>query len=37
MLSTQFRLNGSHKWEGAMSWIKKVPKLARKSVINAKN
>jgi hypothetical protein len=30
MLSTQYRLNGPHKWEGAMSWIKKVPKLVRK-------
>ncbi|NES82635.1 MAG: NAD(P)-binding domain-containing protein [Moorea sp. SIO2B7] len=30
MLSTQYRINGPNKWEGAVSWIKKVPKLVRK-------
>ncbi len=30
MISTQYRLNGDHQWQGAISWIKKVPKLVRK-------
>lgn len=30
MLSTQYRINGSNKWEGAISWIKEVSKLVRK-------
>lgn len=34
MISTQYRINGPNKWEGAISWIKKVPKLARKKEVN---
>jgi dimethylaniline monooxygenase (N-oxide forming) len=30
MLSTQYRINGPNKWEGAASWIKKVPQLVKK-------
>jgi dimethylaniline monooxygenase (N-oxide forming) len=30
MLSTQYRINGPNKWDGAVDWIKKVPKLVRK-------
>ena len=30
MLSTQYRIDGPNKWQGAISWIKQVPKLVRK-------